>query len=66
MRNICSDKPKVRVKSLNDREFSWGEPFLARAIEQVRQVVSFVTSHQKALARYRELCAQVACEARPE
>jgi len=65
MKNVCSDKGKVRVKGLTDREFDWGEPFLAKMVEQVREVVSFITAHQKTLARYRALCQVVTESERP-
>mmetsp|Transcript_13081 Transcript_13081/g.37400 ORF Transcript_13081/g.37400 Transcript_13081/m.37400 type:complete len:409 (-) Transcript_13081:33-1259(-) len=66
LKNICSDKAVLRVKGIRDRDFPWGEPFLAKAVEQVRFVVSFVTSHHKALARYRALCKSVPPDDRPE
>lgn len=66
LKNICSDKPTIRVKGISDREFAWGESFLANAIEQVRTVVSFVTGHQKVLARYRGLCESMPSESRPQ
>lgn len=66
MKNVCSDKAKVRIKGITDREFMWGEAFLAIAVSQVRKVVGFICAHQKTLARYRALCEEVPKTDRPQ
>eukprot|EP00962_Isochrysis_galbana_P061223 scaffold36298_cov122-Isochrysis_galbana.AAC.26 len=65
MKNICSDKPEITIKGITDRTFKWGEPIFAEVLEKVSLVVKFITNHQKALARYRELAADLAKEDRP-
>lgn len=65
MKNVCSDKDKICIKGIQG-EFPWGESFLSDAIASVWDVVKFVSNHQKALARYRELAAEIPKESRPE
>lgn len=65
MKNICGDKPLVRIKGV-EGEFVWDESLFSEALEKVWEVVKFICNHQKALARFRDLGAEVPRESRPK
>eukprot|EP00967_Tisochrysis_lutea_P106695 scaffold163838_cov37-Tisochrysis_lutea.AAC.1 len=64
LKNVCSDKAVIRVKSL-DRDFDWDEDEFSDCIDQVWDAIKFVLYHQKALARYRALADEVPRDKRP-
>lgn len=66
MKNICSDKATVKVKCLTDRTFPWAEPRFAETIECATHVVNFIVRHQKALAQYRAIAAELPKEEVPK